>query len=163
MKKILLYATIVFCTFSCGKENNTNGIDPIIFNGFSFIEENGHIVSEDPTDWLTNDKWNSSELGLFGLSALPIFCTNPLAAPISAYPIPNNGKFFFQNGISSSARMELRIVDKNYKKLYSNDSIYNNTYALDLTGKVKLDTVRIYYRIIEKTCELHGHGDVFVK
>lgn len=163
MKKIFLYATVVFCTFSCAKENTTNGVDPIIFNGFSFVEENGNVVSEDPTDWLTNDKWNSSELGLFGLTTAPTYCTNTLAAPIIAYPIPCNGKFFFQNGISSSSRMELRIVDKNYKKLYSNDSIYNNTYAFDITGKVKFDTVRIYYRIIEKTCELHGHGDVYVK
>lgn len=163
MKKMILLALVALYSFSCTKETTNQTTETIAFNGFSFIEENGNIVREDPTDWLTSDKWNSTELGLFGLKAIPALCTNTLAAPVTAYPIPSNGNFFFQNGISSSARMEIRIVDKNYKKLYSNDSIYNNTYAFDLTGKVKSDTVRIYYRIIEKTCELHGHGDLFIK
>lgn len=163
--QILIFAIILSLIISCNKDqtqNNTSS-DQIIFNGYSNIDENGVIITNDTSDWNANDSWNTNELNIFGINSSYKLCTSTqLTTPMIAYPIPNNGVFNLHATLENGSRLAVRIVDKNYKVLLSNDSLYG-TAAFDIKGLISNDTARIYYRIINKYCELHGHGDIFVK
>ncbi len=149
---------------------------PVYFTGITYITENAQILIEDTTDWRTDDVWTEKEANLFGKK----YNTNCLADHINekekvgqsanetadlrnfiiAYPNPNQGILALNADYPDSTQVELRLVDKKFKILFSLDSLPKGQIIFDLTYLNLNDTVRFYYRFIKNNCEQRGHGDI---
>lgn len=157
---ILLLAILVsYC-----KEDNDNQVvaTNIYFSGLTQTDINGWPVSTDTSDWRTDDTWLKQESDLFS-NIYQSSCTQTYANTIRQYPNPCIGFFSLSFEKQESTRLELRLVDKSFNPLYSNDSILGNAVQFDASKFGIKDTIRLYYKFIQNNCEFRGHGDILVK
>ena len=155
-----------FLFLTCSKEESgVNSIveDKITFNGISERDPTGVPVREaDPDDWNFKDTWAAQELALFG-KGYGSDCMLPEAYNIMAYPNPIIDKVVIDAGKPESVRLAIRVVDRNFKVLLALDSIYSKSTMLDFSKFGIQDTVRVYYKYIDNSCEYRGHGDILIK
>jgi len=153
---------LVILISACKQDNDAE--PKIRFSGISMMDINAQPMSnKDSTDWITGDVWKSQETGLFDNISYQVNCATQHSNKIIVYPNPCNGIFQMLIDKLPTTRMELRIVDENFNKLLSIDTITNNSFTLDAKAGSLKDTVRVYYRFIEGNCEFRGHGDILVQ
>jgi hypothetical protein len=163
MKKIFFFLILIIMMNSC-KEKIDNPVaeSKIYFSGLTQTDNNGWPISIDSTDWTTNDTWVKKESDLF-TNVYQSNCTQSFANHIAQYPNPCNGIFTLSFSKPATTRIELRLVDKNFNPIYSNDSVLGNAVQFNAGAFGIKDTVRLYYKFIENNCEFRGHGDILVK
>lgn len=158
-------ALLIFA-LSCSDCDKEDEIVPLPeFTGFSLTDENGQAMSDpDLTDWRVNDEWIQQEKDLFDFPELPICSHNASALPAYPNPCGNVLNFYFIS--TESATGYFRVVDKDFNILADIDSVPfeagGKIVALNFSA-ITADTVRLYYRIVDGTCEYRGHGDVLVQ
>lgn len=173
MKRFQIVSFIaIFFILGCKKEDNnivsggTQNSNTPPFNGYTATDITGVPMGlTDSTDWTTNDTWLTVEKELF--DDYESFVNNcPLDSNLTvypAYPNPTADLFFLTFVKDSSARFRIRIVNQQFDKLISADSIYSNNIAIDLNGLItSSDTmVRAYYMfVLNDSCLFKGHGDI---
>lgn len=165
MKIVLVLSVIVsFVLIGCKKNEPEIPVkepEKITFKGIVNRDAKGIPYSEDADDWNFKDKWVEQELSLFGKS-LNTSCQLPESYGIIAYPNPCIDKIAIHVNKPDSVRLAVRIVDKNFNTLLSKDSLYAKINVIDLATLSIKDTVRIYYKFMDKSCEFRGHGDVVI-
>ncbi len=119
-------------------------------------------LSDDPTDWTFTDKWSTKEAGLFQ-SSYQTTCSPDASYEILVYPNPNNGVFTLSVKKPLNAKLEIRLVDKNFKTLIANDEIVSSTIQLNASTFGIKGVVRLYYKLVDNNCEFRGHGDVKIQ
>lgn len=166
MRFFLVLSVMISVTlFGCENnevDNPDEEIPKITFKGIVERDARGMPYTEDPDDWKLTDKWVAQELKLFGLS-LNNNCALPESYGIIAYPNPAINQVTIHVNKPNSVRMAVRIVDKNFKTRMSFDSLYATMTAIDLSGIAGADTVRVYYKFLDGSCEFRGHGDLVIK
>jgi len=163
MKKFLAFFLLAILMSNC-KEDVVNppAESKIYFRGLTQTDANGWVITNDTTDWRMNDTWLKQESDLFAAN-YNSGCLQNYKNEIVAYPNPAGAKFNLVFNKLESTRLELRLVDKNFNPLYSNDSIWGNEIQLDASVYGIKDTIRLYYKFIENNCEFRGHGDILIK
>lgn len=156
MKNTILVFTLLIGISSCVKNPLS-----ISFDGITRTDNYGVVLSNDPTDWTFDDTWRQKEADLF-TSSYKKGCAPAGNNKIIAYPNPCSGVFQLSVQMPAAGRLELRLVDKNFRVLASSDSISNQTIGLQVGNGVK-GTVRLYYKLIDGDCEYRGHGDILVQ
>jgi len=161
---VWIILSILFCNCSNSDPQVKNSVDKLIkFNGITARDLVGApIGNADPDDWNFNDKWIENELSLFGTS-LSEDCPLPESYRIMAYPNPASSQVEVYIDKPDSARIAIRVVDRNFKVLMAADSLYAKSARFDFSKFEVQDTVRVYYKIINKSCEFRGHGDIFIR
>lgn len=166
MNRILALSVIVsFLSVGCKDnepENPVKETEKITFKGIVERDARGIPYTEDPDDWKFTDKWVEQELSLFG-NSLGTNCLLPESYGIIAYPNPCIDKVSIHVNKPDSVRLALRIVDRNFKVLMSKDSLYSKITMFDVGSLGVQDTVRVYYKFMNGSCEFRGHGDVVIK
>ena len=140
----------------------------INFDGIHLTDENGQAIGGgDATDWKLEDTWDERILTFFNQEERNLCGDASEYQAFSAYPNPATTQIALAYVLKDSADLEVRIVDRNYRLLREVDA--KNVFAPGFnTSFVRLDdlnitdTVRFYYKIIGKNCELRGHGDVII-
>jgi hypothetical protein len=171
MKIILLTVIISLSFFSCDQNVLTDPLEPvdpvvkpekISFSGILVRDERGVPYSDiDPDDWNIKDTWVEQEQALFGIG-LKSDCAIA-DYEIIAYPNPTFDKVSIHVLKPDSVRLAIRIVDKNFKTLLAKDSLYAKINKIDLSSLGVKDTVRVYYKFMNGSCEFRGHGDVVIE
>ena len=163
MKKLLTILALSLLVSYCGEKNdNSPAKSRIYFTGLTQTDVNGWPITIDTTDWKTNDTWVKQESELF-TNVYQSNCTQAYANEIAQYPNPCSGIFSLSFNKLATTRLELRLVDKSFNALYSNDSVWGNALMFDAGVFGIKDTLRLYYKFIEGNCEFRGHGDILVK
>jgi hypothetical protein len=163
MDKTAVFLILILLISSCKeKADNPPAGSKIYFSGLTQTDYNGWPITVDSTDWKTGDTWVKQETDLF-TTIYQTDCTQGFDYIIRQYPNPCDGIFTLSFGKPVSTRLELRLVDKNFHLLFSNDSILGNAVQLDSKSFGIKDTLRLYYKFIENNCEFKGHGDILVK
>ena len=159
MKTTLPLLLLLFVFSQCKR-----GDLPLIpaFSGVTVTDNLGVKLSDDPTDWTFTDRWSSKEAGLFQ-SSYPLSCTASTTLSIIAYPNPSNGIFILEIAKPGTARLEIRLVDKNFNTLITNDAITSTAVQLNASTFGIKGLVRLYYRLIDNGCEYRGHGDIKIQ
>jgi hypothetical protein len=163
MKKFLSFILLAILVSNC-KEDTANppAESKIYFKGLTQTDVNGWPITIDTTDWMTNDTWVKQESDLFA-AFYNSGCLQNYKNEIAAYPNPAVGIFNLHINKLESTRLELRLVDKNFNPLFSNDSVLGNAVQFDARVYGIKDTLRLYYKFIENNCEFRGHGDILIK
>ncbi len=78
-----------------------------------------------------------------------------------AFPNPNNGIFSINTKMPNSAIAEFRLVDENFNKIISLDSIVTSDTFNSKDININVRSFKGY--IIENNCEFQGHGYVLVE
>jgi hypothetical protein len=157
-----LLILLVTTGLGCKKEKQSD-TKKIYFTGISPKDQNGNTVAApDSNDWNTSDVWADQEEALFS-NKYTANCTPTTGYNIMAYPNPCRNVFYLDLRKNPSTRMELRLVDENFKVLFSSDSITENNLAVQAGALGIKGTVRLYYKFIENNCEFKGHGDVLIQ
>jgi len=166
MKVIFVWIALGLLFFGCSnsepqiKESDNKTIN---FKGITARDPVGSPTNTaDPDDWNFDDKWIEQEISLFGKS-LSADCPLPESLRIMAFPNPATSRLSIYTTKPDSARIALRVVDKNFKLLLATDSLYADAVIYDLSKIGVQDTVRVYYKLITKSCEYRGHGDIVIK
>ena len=161
----LLIALLIFA-LSC---NSCDKDDEIItlptFTGFSLTDDNGQALSNpDTTDWRVDDSWEQVEKDLFDLPELPLCNDDGVVSP--AFPNPCGSVLGFRFISTANTTGYFRVVDKDFNVLVEADSVSFEAGAKTISlnfSTVNADTARLYYRIVNGSCEYRGHGDVLVQ
>jgi hypothetical protein len=162
MKIILSFILLAILVSNCKEDtDNPPAVNKIYFKGLTQTDFNGWTISIDTTDWKMNDTWVKQESDLF-TAIHQSNCVQAYANQIIQYPNPCNGIFTLSFLKLESTRLELRLVDKNFNPLFSNDSVWGNTVRFDASVFGIKDTLRLYYKFIENNCEFRGHGDILI-
>lgn len=162
MKNILFALLSIAIISGCDKDPINPTEPKIYFKGITITDIQGIIISEDTSDWTTNDTWSIKEGNLFSTTYY-LGCLPQHNNKIIGYPNPGDGVFALHIQKDSSTRIEFRLVDENFNTLITHDSIYQNNIALDARTFGIQDTVRLYYKFIENNCEFRGHGDILIR
>jgi hypothetical protein len=162
---LVLSVLIIVTLFGCENfvlEDPIEKDPKITFQGIVERDARGMPYTEDPDDWKLTDTWVEQELKLFGIS-LNTNCKLPESYGIIAYPNPLIDQFVLHVNKPDSVRMAIRIVDKNFKTLMSIDSMFATMTKIDVSDFGMADTVRVYYKFLDGSCEFRGHGDLVIK
>ena len=162
MKQILSLILIVILLSGCKQDDNISR--RIYFTGITKRDINAQQMSaDDSTDWRTGDNWTSQESGLFDNVSYLSNCTQQHVNKLIVYPNPCSGLFVMNFDKLPATRVELRVVDENFNKLVSMDTLTRNIVPIDAGATGIKDNVRVYYRFIEGNCEFRGHGDILIQ
>jgi hypothetical protein len=136
----------------------------IKFTGITGMDKFGAVVGKaDTTDWRTDDQWLDKEQKLFSEN-FSANCADPGKYRIMFYPNPCRSKSTLYAVKDSGVRVAIRLVDKNFNVIMSQDSVYVSSLSVDLSSFTLNDTIRLYYKFITPdNCEYWGHGDIFVQ
>jgi hypothetical protein len=134
----------------------------IEFTGITRTDNFGAPLSNDPDDWTFSDQWAKKEASLFQ-SAFSTTCTPGYAYKIVTYPNPCSDVCQLNIDKPSGARLEIRVVDKNFRQLIANDAITSSAVALNVGTFGVKGIVRLYYKLIDNDCEFRGHGDILIQ
>lgn len=165
IKIMFLSAVCILTVFavSC-KDDVTKNPESIVFKGIRVTDVNGKVYENDPTDWLLAENWNETENSLFAEKRTNLCDTASIGYKVVSYPNPCNGIFNLYISKPIDSRFAFRIVDRNYNLLLSQDSVYSNGIAINVTKfNITNDTLRLYYKLFGLDCELKGHGDIKIK
>lgn len=163
MNKTAVFLILMILISSCKeKADNPRAESKIYFTGLTQTDNIGWPITVDSTDWKTNDTWVKQEADLF-TSTYQTDCIQAFDNKIYQYPNPCSGTFILSFSKPETTRLELRLVDKNFKLVFSVDSIIGNTVQFNANAFGIKDTLRLYYKFIENNCEFRGHGDILIK
>ena len=163
MNKFFSIICLIFLINSCKDDTVTPVVEnKIYFSGLTQTDNNGWFMSLDSTDWTTNDTWVKQESDLFGTTHQS-GCVQSYTNSILEYPNPSSSIFMLSIDKLETTRLELRLVDRNFNSLYSNDSVWGSNVQFDARVFGVKDTIRLYYKFIENNCEFKGHGDILIK
>lgn len=160
MKKILSLCLILLIIFmSCNKDQ-----DEINFEGITSRDEQGVLIYNDPDDWRLNDTWVAAESSLFSDNQ-NINCENDFESySIKASPNPCKDFIIINKTNPINSQFSLRIVDQDFNLLFSNDSLNNASYRIDINGLNRSNQViRLYYKFHGEACVYKGHGDIEIE
>jgi hypothetical protein len=134
------YLLLLFVCSHCKKADL-----PLVpaFSGVTVTDNIGVKLSDNPTDWTFTDNWSSKEAGLFQ-SSYPLSCTPSTTLGITAYPNRSNGIFSLELTKPTTGRLEIRLVDKNFKILFINDAITSTAVQLNASNFGIKGLVRLY-------------------
>ncbi len=135
--------------------------DTVGFTGITTTNNLGVILSTDTTDWKFNEEWKPQESGLF-TSNYPTACQPGFNYRFTGFPNPAKDIFALSPSLPTSARIELRVVDQQFNKLLSMDSLRGPVMIRGSDWNVK-GMVRVYYKLIDNNCEFRGHGDILIE
>ena len=140
-----------------------------IDNGITFMDADGNRTGPlDESDWGFQGNWTDQAFDLFG-GEEGNFCkdADEQAAYVAA-PNPATAQSVFGYQLKDSSDLEIKVVDKNYQVLYETE--VRNTFGpgynelrIDWNEIDLKDTVRVFYKVIQKDCEMRGHGDVLLQ
>lgn len=125
------------------------------------------LGTEDPTDWQTNDNWNTLEEGLFLQFSTPANTSN--ATDVSCFPIfPNSFSDTFGWSFSSptTPNVQIIVINENFEVIqtytdFMNLDSGNSLLFFQLEPMVAKDRFyRMYYQIISGSTVAKGHGDL---
>jgi len=163
MKNICLFILLAILVSNCKDEAvNPPAETKIYFKGITETDHNAWPITVDSTDWRTDDVWLKQESDLF-TQIHQSGCAQSYDNKVHQYPNPSIGIFNLVFEKSAETRLELRLVDKSFILLYSNDSILGNHLVFDSKVFAVKDTLRLYYKFIENNCEFMGHGDILIQ
>lgn len=160
--KLSLFIAVLALSVSCEKEYTETG--EVFFSGITNRDENGNRNGNfDPMDWKLNTTFNGSENALFSVDNLPV-CgdATDTAFLVYSYPNPSNGVLAFGSIVQMDS-VSLRIVDDNYKVLYSKDGLTNPSISIHENGDGGSRMVRLYYRFYNGACKYQGYGDLSIR
>jgi len=164
IKVNLVSLFLLVILFSCTKENSDSSANAIIyFSGITKRDIQGTLMtSPDTTDWRFDDKWTSKEENLFSLKNQ--VSNQECTASIIVYPNPFQELLIIQlSQIPSSSRLEIRLVNKDFKIIVASDSIVGSV-MLKPPDISEYDTLRLYYKLIDSSnYEYRGHGDILIQ
>lgn len=148
---------------NCKKEGVKEEIDEnnVIFSGISRTNNFGVVLSADTTDWKFNDIWKPQESSLF-TSNHQSDCKMAFNYRLTSFPNPAKDIVTLNPSLPVSARIELRVVDQNFNKLFSLDSLRGPIQIRVSEWGIK-GIVRVYYKFIDNNCEFKGHGDILLE
>lgn len=144
-------------------------MNEIIYKGITTTDISGAYTGFfDSTDWQLNDSWQIKEKQLFADYNLYKYdCPADSNYLIVGYPNPTvdfEFKLHFEK--DSTVRVDFRVVNQNFEKLISLDSLYKNNIAFtfrDIVGEND-SILRIYYRFVTgSNCGFIGHGDIQIE
>lgn len=162
----LMYVLAAISLLACNKgpepEAPAEGPRKIYFTGITESNDVGIITKRDTTDWRFDDKWVEQEEKLFPTTGEQS-CTQAHAHNIFAFPNPTTGLMKLHIAKRQATRVELRLVDQDFKVIFSRDSVLNGINIFDITATAPKDTVRLYYKFTDGSCVYRGHGDILVK
>jgi hypothetical protein len=164
MRKIVFIGFTVISLIACKKESNNSVTGKIYFTGITERDVTGiPLAVPDTTDWRFDDIWTTKEENLF--SIMYNNSNQRINADIELYPNPTTGIFRIHLGNkSNSSRLAIRLVDKDFKVLIKNDSLYSQSISINATDFNGNDTLRLYYKLIDSlNYEYKGHGDILIK
>lgn len=162
MNKAFLTFIAVIVLFGCHDEGPAPAETKIYFTGITRTDITAYVITNDTTDWTTNDIWSEKESDLFSTTHLTT-CNIPYPYHIIAYPNPGNGIFSLHIDKNLAAHLDVVLVDENFNKLITTDSIIHNSIAFDAGTFGIHDTVRLYYKFVNNNCEFRGHGDIVIE
>jgi len=149
----------LFLCVSC--ENGEDASKKIDFKGITERNENATLQSRDTTDWRLDDEWNETEHTLFEETAEKPCNSVTDSFFILAYPNPCGSVLRIDLYKPDTMRLAYRIVDSNLDILMARDSVYSNSFVINANSLGgSNDIVRMYYKLIDRNCELKGHGDI---
>ena len=164
IKNILISAVFIVSLIACSKDKEDAKKDSkIIFKGITMMDEMGNSLSNpDTTDWRFDDKWTTEEEDLFAVKNAN--SNQKCLTTIILYPNPFQDVFRINlNNFPNSSRMSVRLVNKDFKVLLKNDSIYGSIYFWP-SDVSSYDTLRLYYKLTDPlNFEHRGHGDILIK
>lgn len=167
--KVLILISFILLIESCDKNSSEPDSNKIIFEGITTTDIFGSYTGfYDYTDWQQNDFWQSKEKQLFtDYELYDTNCPTDTINQIVGYPNPIvDFRFKLHFVKDSTTRVDFRIVNQNFEKLISLDSVYSHQITLTFKDIVtENDSIyRVYYRFItDNNCEFVGHGDIQIK
>ncbi len=165
----LILLSFILIIESCEKNTNEPDYNKITFEGITTTDIYGAYTGfYDSTDWRQDDTWQSIEKELFDdYNIYEYNCSIDSNNQIVGYPNPIVDFMFILHFVKdSSTRVDFRVVNQNFDKLVSVDSIYNNQIAMRFQDILSENDsiIRIYYRFMkENNCGFVGHGDIKIK
>jgi hypothetical protein len=90
-------------------------------------------------------------------------CTPTGNYSIAAFANPNNGYFTVSVRKPATARIQFRLVNKNFRVLISHDDMTADQFALNASTFGVKGIVRLYYKLVDGECEFRGHGDIEIR
>ena len=173
MRYTLFFSLSLIFIFSCDDDNMEPTPPPppsvIQFGGVHLTDVNGNpIGGGDPTDWNLEDNWEDQVYTLFNDERNDLCPGATDYKAFSAYPNPAQREIFVLYNLKDSADLQLRVVDRDYQLLreININRVFGpgfNNAAIRLDDLNLTDTVRFYYKLVGKNCELRGHGDVIIE
>ncbi len=159
---------LVSIGLSCGKD--AEGEPPAArpcgsFTGIYQRDINGQpFGASDTTDWGWKDAWCPEAEALFADRPAVIVDTLPLDSFLAAaFPNPASDDLVLRFFRADTSHVELRIVNEQFQRLYSTDSVVNNWHYIDTdtVAEYRPQIVRVYYRLVHADGTAHrGHGDL---
>jgi hypothetical protein len=134
------------------------------FTGYTPRDVNAQLMGlPDATDWQMSDAFTATELNLFIDKNNNTTCTIINPNEFMVFPNASNGIFVLNWKTSITSKIELHIVNKEFKSIYSYIGTIDSTFlkSVDINNKTSNgEFVRMYYKINNNTCEYRGHGDI---
>ena len=124
MKNILISIILTAGLTACVKENKDAVSDKIYFKGITKRNDMGELISNDTSDCRFDDKWSTKEDNLFSVKykSSDQKCTTV----IGLYPNPIQDIFRLYLTNPAQSRLSVRLVNKDFKVIFKNDSIFNS-------------------------------------
>jgi len=159
MKRNIILILIILAVIVSCEEDNENSI----FKGITETNDNGESIgSADENDWNFSETWNETENLLFSEN-YETDCDIDNSYHIIAYPNPCEDIVMLNFYVAENKRVAYRIVNNDYKVLFSTDSA-SSVMAFNLNFlNVNNEIIRVYYKVFGENCELKGHGDIKVE
>ncbi len=165
----LVLLSLILIIGACNKNPSEADPNNIDFEGITSRDIFGQSTGfYDSTDWRLDDIWQGKEIELFADYELynynsPINLTNQIVG----YPNPIvDSMFLLHIEKDSSTRIDFRIVNQNFEKLISIDSLYVQQIAMTFKDILTENDnmLRIYYRFVQSdNSGFIGHGDILIK
>jgi len=162
MNKIFSILLLAVLVSYCKEEDIQPVAEKIYFTGLTQTDIYGWPLTIDTSDWKTTEIWVKQETDLFA-NVYQSGCVQSYNNQITVYPNPSYGNISFALDKLVSTRVEMRLVDEDFKTLFSIDSITSSYITFNGMDFGIKDTIRVYYKFIENNCEFNGHGDILIK
>ncbi len=133
------------------------------FTGITETDETGIILKSDTNDWQFSDSWNRQEQSLFDMGFSMDCSLENYFYQVTAYPNPcvDTCRFYIDMPTLDHCFV-YRIVDDQFNLLLSGETNCSSLVINIKEIKKSSEVVRMYYKILNHTCELRGHGDILI-
>ncbi|MBS2097910.1 hypothetical protein [Carboxylicivirga linearis] len=154
----IIFILLLVLIWSCEKEE----VNPE-FGGITETDDTGIVLKSDDNDWTFYESWSNQIEDLFSGGYESDCSLDSYLYQVSAYPNPCVDNCFLKISMPMGHTFHYRIVDEDLNVLLSgetsNTSLKINVSEIGKTNEV----VRMYYKILNHSCELRGHGDIMIQ
>lgn len=154
----IIYILILLISWSCDSDEFNPG-----FIGITETDDTGIILKSDTNDWRFTDKWNSDEEALFDMGFSTTCSLENYFYQVTAYPNPcTDVCCLYIDMPTRDHRFYYRIVDEDMNVLLLGQTGCSTLIINVAQFQKSSEIVRMYYKILNHTCELRGHGDILI-